>query len=62
MRGDFGDAAARAPPAAMQVADRWRLTENASSAFLDAARKSMCAIHGAIDATTISPALLTSAE
>ena len=46
----------------MEVADRWRLMENASSAFLDAARKSMCAIHGAIDATTISPALLTSAE
>jgi transposase len=46
----------------MQVADRWHLMENASSAFLDAVRKSMRAIRGAIGATTISPALLTSAE
>ena len=44
------------------LADRWHLMENASSAFLDAVRKSMRAIRGAIGATTISPALLTSAE
>ena len=60
--GGYGEAAARALPAAMQVADRWHLMENASSAFLDAVRKSMRAIRGAIGATTISPALLTSAE
>jgi transposase len=46
----------------MQVADRCHLMENASSAFLDAVRKSMRAIRGAIGATTIDPALLTSAE
>jgi len=60
--GGYGEAAARALPAAMQVADRWHLMENASSAFLDAVRKSMRAIRGAIGATTISPTLLTSAE
>ena len=46
----------------MEVPDRWHLTENASSAFLDAACKSTPAICGAIGATTISPALLTNAE
>ena len=48
--------------ASMEVPDRWHLTENASSAFLDAACKSTPAIRGAIGAMTISPALLTSAE
>ena len=61
-RGGYGEADARAPPAAMQVADRWRLMENARSAFLDAVRKSTRAIRGAIGATTISPTLLMSAE
>jgi transposase len=60
--GGYGEAAAKALPGAMQVADRWHLMENASSAFLDAVRKSMRAIRGAIGATTIDPALLTSAE
>ena len=46
----------------MEVPDRWHLTENASSAFLDAACKSTPAIRGAIGAMTISPALLTNAE
>lgn len=36
--------------------------ENASSAFLDAVRKSMRAIRSAIGSTTITPELLTSAE
>jgi len=49
--GGYGEAAARAPPAATQVADRWHLMENASAAFLDAVRKSMRAIRGATDAT-----------
>ncbi len=60
--GGYGEAAAKAPPGSMQVADRWHLMENAGSAFLDAVRKSMRAIRGAIGATTITPALLTSAE
>ena len=40
--------------ASMEVPDRWHLTENASSAFLDAACKSTPAICGAIGATTMS--------
>jgi len=39
--GGYGEAAAKALPAAMQVADRWHLMENASAAFLDSVRKSM---------------------
>src|SRR6202453_3347141 len=57
--GGYGEAAARALPDAVQVADRWHLMENASRAFLDAVRKSMRQIRSAIGATTINPALLT---
>ncbi len=39
--GDYGQAATRAAPQAMQVADRWHLMQNASAAFLDAVRRSM---------------------
>ena len=53
---------ARALPQAVQVADRWHLMENASRAFLDAVRKSMRQIRGAIGATVVNPALLTAAE
>jgi transposase len=60
--GGYGEAAAKALPAAVQVADRWHLMENASTAFLDAVRKSMHAIRSAIGATTINPELLTCAE
>ena len=60
--GGYGEAAAKALPHAVQVADRWHLMENASRAFLDAVRKSMRQIRGAIGATTISPELLTAAE
>lgn len=60
--GGYGEAAAKALPQAIQVADRWHLMENASAAFLDAVRKSMRAIRTAIGATTINPALLTCAE
>lgn len=60
--GGYGEAAARALPQAIQVADRWHLMENASAAFLDAVRKSMRAIRSAIGATTINPELLTCAE
>jgi transposase len=54
--GGYGEAAAKALPNAVQVADRWHLMENASRAFLDAVRKSMRNIRGAIGATTINPA------
>lgn len=58
-----GEAAARALPDAIRIADRWHLMEkNASSAFLDAVRKSKRAIRSAIGSTTITSELLTSAE
>src|ERR1700752_979736 len=60
--GGYGEAAAKALPHAVQVADRWHLMENASRAFLDAVRKSMRQIRTVIGATTIDPALLTAAE
>jgi transposase len=60
--GGYGEAAARALPNAVQVADRWHLMENASASFLDAVRKSMRPIRSAIGAATINPALLTCAE
>src|SRR5204863_8451809 len=60
--GGYGEAAAKALPHGVQVADRWHLMENASRAFLDAVRKSMRKIRSAIGATTTSLELLTSAE
>lgn len=60
--GGYGQAVRRALPEARQVADRWHLMENASSAFLDAVRKSMRSIRQAVGASAIKPALLTSAE
>ena len=60
--GGYGEAAARALPHALQVADRWHLFENASAAFLGAVRKSMQPIKAAIGATIINPDLLTCAE
>ncbi|MCK1400334.1 ISL3 family transposase, partial [Bradyrhizobium sp. 39] len=49
--GGYGEAAAKALPNAIQVADRWHLMENASAAFLDAVRRSMNRIRTAIGAT-----------
>ena len=60
--GGYREAAAKALPHAVQVADRWHLMENASRAFLDAVRKSMRQIRSVIGATTIDPELLTAAE
>jgi transposase len=60
--GGYAVAAQRALPHAIQVADRWHLIENASSAFLDAVRKSMRQIRAAIGASLINPSLLTFAE
>jgi len=60
--GGYREAAKKALPDAVQVADRWHLMENASAAFLDAVRKSMQAIRAAIGATVINPKLLTAAE
>jgi transposase len=60
--GGYGQAATRAAPRAIQVADRWHLMENASAAFLEAVRRSMRPIRIALGSTTIDPALLTHAE
>lgn len=60
--GGYGEAATKALPLAVEVADRWHLMENASSAFLDAVRKSMRSIRAVIGATTVNPNLLTYAE
>jgi transposase len=58
----YGSSATRALPNAKQVADRWHLLENASRAFVDAARKSLGGIRRALTKKEISPALLTAAE
>ena len=55
--GGYGEAVAKILPHATQVADRWHLMANASTAFLDAVRKSMRAIRAAIGATVIDPKL-----
>lgn len=60
--GGYGEAASKTLPAAIQVADRWHLMENASAAFLTAVRKSMRPIRATMGATTINPELLTCAE
>jgi transposase len=60
--GGYGEAAGKVLPGAVQVADRWHLMENASTAFLDAVRQSMRAIRATIGATTINPELLTCVE
>ena len=49
-------------PWAVQVADRWHLLENASTAFLAAVQRNMPAIRKAIGAQTLDPKLLTAAE
>jgi transposase len=62
-RGDgYGQAASRAAPQAIQVADRWHLMENASAAFLQAVQQSMRCVQKALTSTAIEPALLTCAE
>jgi transposase len=48
--GGYGEATTKALPNAIQVADRWHLMENASSALLDAIHKSMRSIRYAIGA------------
>lgn len=53
--GGYGEAATRALPKAIQVADRRHLMENDSAASLDAARKSMTAICIAVGAASIDP-------
>jgi len=59
--GGYGEAAAKALPHAVQVADRWHLMENASRASLEAVHKSMQQIRSVIGATTINPKLPSAA-
>jgi transposase len=49
-------------PDAVQVADRWCLMENASTAFLNAVRRSMHAIRKAVGVGTVDPSSLSAAE
>jgi transposase len=60
--GGYGQAATRAAPQAVQIADRWHLMENASAALLEAVRRSMRSVRAALGSTVIDPALLTHAE
>ena len=60
--GGYGQAVTRVRPEALQVADRWHLMENASTAFLGTIRHFMTAIRRAAGTTAIDPALLTRAE
>jgi hypothetical protein len=46
--GGYGEAASKALPGAIQIADRWHLMENASATFLDAVRKSIRSIRSAL--------------
>ena len=54
--GGYGQAATRAAPQAVQIADRWHLMENASAALLEAVRRSMRPIRVALGSTAIDPA------
>jgi transposase len=58
----YRQAATDGRPEATQVADRWHLMENASTAFLNAVRRSMHTIREAVGAGTVDPVSLTAAE
>jgi len=60
--GCYGAATSQALPAAVQVADRWHLFENASAAFLAAVRRQMGAVRQALGQGPVDPAVLTAAE
>lgn len=60
--GGYGGAVSPGLPDAVQVAERWHLPENASTAFLAAVQRNMTAIRKATGTRTLDPKLLTAAE
>lgn len=60
--GGYAGAVSRALPEAVQVADRWHLLENVSSAFLLTVQCSMPTIRKAVVVLKLDPTLLTAAE
>jgi transposase len=59
---NYGEAASKGAPQAVQVADRWHLIENASAAFLDIVRQHMRQIRDMLRINVVDPAALTCAE
>lgn len=60
--GGYGPAGQRGRPDAMQVADRWHLMENCSSAFLCVVRNSMRDIRRVVGMGRIDPEVMTAVE
>jgi DNA-binding LacI/PurR family transcriptional regulator len=56
--GGYGEAAAKALPHAVQVADRWHLMENASRAFLDAVGESRAATRKLLSGPKVPTAII----
>lgn len=60
--GGYGPAGQRGRPEAMQVADRWHLMENCSSAFLGVVRNAMRDIRRIVGMGRIDPEVMTAVE
>ena len=60
--GGYGPAGQRGRPEATQVADRWHLMENCSSAFLGVVRNAMRDIRHAVGTGRVDPDVMTSVE
>lgn len=60
--GGYGPAGQRGRPEAMQVADRWHLMENCSSAFLGVVRNAMRDIRRIVGMGRLDPDVMTAVE